>query len=162
MKPSKLDRIDRKILATLQADGRMTNVDLARLAGISAPPCLRRVRALEEAGYIRTYHAFLDAGKLGYGVSVFAHVSLASHNDADLRRFEEKVQGWPQVREAHLLSGETDVLLKIVARDWESYQQFLTSQLLATENVAAVRSSIAIRTTKLEPGVPIAETSAAG
>ncbi len=155
MKRSKLDKIDRKILLTLQEEGRITNVDLAKKAGISAPPCLRRVRALEDSGYIRSYHAFLDAGKLGYGITVFAHVSLASHNDADLKKFEIRIREWPQVREAHLLSGETDVLLKIVAKDWESYQQFLTSELLGTENVAAVRSSIAIRTSKLEPGVPI-------
>lgn len=161
MKRSKLDKIDRKILSTLQDEGRITNVDLATKAGISAPPCLRRVRALEEAGFIKSYHAFLDPNKLGFGVTVFAHVSLSSHNDADLRKFEGKVLNWPLVREAHLLSGETDVLLKVVAKDWEAYQQFLTNELLATENVAAVRSSIAIRTTKLEPGVPVQDALAA-
>ncbi|HEY8963030.1 MAG TPA: Lrp/AsnC family transcriptional regulator [Alphaproteobacteria bacterium] len=155
MKRSKLDKIDRKILLTLQEDGRITNVDLAKRAGISAPPCLRRVRALEESGFIRSYHAFLDPNKLGYGITVFAHVSLDSHNDADLRKFETKIREWPQVREAHLLSGDTDVLLKVVAPDWEAYQQFLTNELLATSNVSAVRSSIAIRTSKMEPGVPI-------
>lgn len=159
MKRSKLDKIDRKILNTLQDDGRITNVELAQNAGISAPPCLRRVRALEEAGYIKSYHAFLDSGKLGYGITVFAHVSLSSHNDVDLRKFEAKIQTWPQVREAHLLSGETDVLLKIVAKDWDAYQQFLTSELLATENVAAVRSSIAVRTAKMQPGVPVADAA---
>lgn len=159
MKRSKLDKIDRKILLTLQDEGRITNVDLAKKAGISAPPCLRRVRALEDSGYIRSYHAFLDASKLGYGITVFAHVSLSSHNDADLKKFEICIRDWPQVREAHLLSGETDVLLKVVAKDWEAYQQFLTSSLLATENVAAVRSSIAIRTSKLEPGVPISDSA---
>lgn len=86
---------------------------------------------------------------------MFAHVSLNSHNDIDLKKFEIKIREWPLVREAHLLSGETDVLLKVVAKDWEAYQHFLTSNLLATENVAAVRSSIAIRTSKMEPGVPI-------
>jgi DNA-binding Lrp family transcriptional regulator len=161
MKRSKLDRIDRKILSTLQEDGRITNVDLAKKAGISAPPCLRRVRALEESGFIRSYHAFLDPGKLGYGITVFAHVALASHNDVDLKKFEAKIAGWPHVREAHLLSGETDILLKVVARDWEAYQHFLTSELLVTENIASVRSSIAIRTAKLEPGVPISDNNAA-
>ncbi|USO08641.1 MAG: Lrp/AsnC family transcriptional regulator [Rhodospirillales bacterium] len=161
MKRSKLDKIDRKILTTLQAQGRITNVDLAKEAGISAPPCLRRVRALEEAGYIRSYHAFLDPSKLGYGITVFAHVSLSSHSDVDLKKFEQKVRDWSHVREAHLLSGETDVLLKVVARDWEAYQQFLTTGLLATENVAAVRSSIAIRTAKLEPGVPVGDNAGA-
>lgn len=161
MKRSKLDKIDRKILLTLQEDGRITNVDLAKKAGISAPPCLRRVRALEESGFIKSYHAFLDPSKLGYGITVFAHVSLESHNDADLRKFETKIREWPQVREAHLLSGETDVLLKVVASDWDAYQQFLTNELLATQNVAAVRSSIAIRTSKMEPGVPINDNSQA-
>jgi len=161
MKRSKLDKIDRKILLTLQEDGRITNVDLAKKAGISAPPCLRRVRALEESGFIRSYHAFLDPGKLGYGITVFSHVSLESHNDVDLRKFEARIRDWPQVREAHLLSGETDVLLKVVASDWEAYQQFLTNELLATENVAAVRSSIAIRTSKMEPGVPINDNALA-
>ena len=155
MKRSNLDKIDRKILLTLQEDGRITNVDLAKKAGISAPPCLRRVRALEESGFIKSYHAFLDPNKLGYGITVFAHVSLESHNDADLRKFESKIREWPNVREAHLLSGDTDVLLKVVAPDWEGYQHFLTKELLATQNVASVRSSIAIRTSKLEPGVPI-------
>lgn len=155
MKRTKLDLIDRKILAALQADGRITNVDLAKKAGISAPPCLRRVRALEESGYITSYHAVLDAAKMGYGITVFAQVSLESHNDADLKKFENAIATWPEVREAHFLSGEVDVLLKVVAANWEAYQDFLTKTLLATKNVSAVRSSIAVRAAKQEPGVPI-------
>lgn len=155
MKRTKLDLIDRKILSALQADGRITNVDLAKKAGISAPPCLRRVRALEESGFITSYHAVLDAAKLGYGITVFAQVTLESHNDADLKKFETAISAWPEVREAHFLSGEVDVLLKIVAANWEAYQAFLTKTLLGTKNVSAVRSSIAVRTAKLEPGVPI-------
>lgn len=155
MKRTKLDLIDRKILSALQSDGRITNVDLARKAGISAPPCLRRVRALEDAGYITAYHAVLNASKLGYGVTVFAQVTLESHNDTDLKKFEVALSHWPEVREAHFLSGEVDVLLKIVAADWESYQNFLTKTLLSTKNVSAVRSSIAVRTAKQEPGIPI-------
>jgi len=108
MQRVKLDRIDRRILQDLQADGRMTNVDLARRAGISAPPCLRRVRALEEAGYIKGYHAEVDAVALGFNVTVFAHVGLNSQAEADLKAFEELVQGWPEVRECHMLAGETD------------------------------------------------------
>ena len=155
MRRVKLDRIDRRILADLQADGRMTNVELARRAGISAPPCLRRVRALEEAGYIRGYHADLDAPALGFGVTVFAQVGLASQAEQDLRAFEALVQTWPEVRECHMLAGEADFLLKIVTLDWDVYQRFLTTQLTAAPNVSQVKSALAIRTAKAEPGVPV-------
>lgn len=155
MQRVKLDRIDRRILRDLQDDGRMTNVELARRAGISAPPCLRRVRALEEAGYIRGYHANVDPHALGYNVTVFAHVGLNSQAEADLRAFEALVNGWDQVRECHMLAGETDFLLKVVAKDWDDYQRFLTTRLTAAPNVAHVKSALAIRTGKLKPGVPI-------
>jgi DNA-binding Lrp family transcriptional regulator len=155
MQRVKLDRIDRRILADLQADGRMTNVELARRAGISAPPCLRRVRALEEAGYIKGYHAEIDPGALGFHVTVFAHVGLNSQAEADLRSFEDLVLSWPEVRECHMLAGETDFLLKVVAHDWDDYQRFLTSKLTAAPNISHVKSALAIRTSKLQPGVPI-------
>src|SRR4051794_230178 len=115
MRHTKLDKIDRRILRDLQADGRMTNVELARRAGISAPPCLRRVRALEEGGYIRGYHAEVNAEALGYGVTVFAQVGLSSQAEPDLKQFEALIATWPEVREAHMLAGETDFLLKVVA-----------------------------------------------
>lgn len=155
MRHVKLDRIDRRILRDLQADGRMTNVELAKRAGISAPPCLRRVRALEEAGFIRGYHADLNAEMLGYGVTVFAHVGLASQAESDLKSFESLIATWPEVREANMLAGETDFLLKIVAEDWDAYQKFLTSKLTAAPNVSHVKSALSIRTSKYEPGVPI-------
>ncbi|TAN60262.1 MAG: Lrp/AsnC family transcriptional regulator [Magnetospirillum sp.] len=155
MQRVKLDRIDRRILADLQADGRMTNVELARRAGISAPPCLRRVRALEEAGYIKGYHAEIDPGALGYNVTVFAHVGLNSQAETDLKAFEDLVKGWPEVRECHMLAGETDFLLKVVAHDWDDYQRFLTTRLTAAPNISHVKSALAIRTSKLQPGVPI-------
>ncbi|BAE49469.1 DNA-binding transcriptional dual regulator, leucine-binding [Magnetospirillum sp. XM-1] len=155
MQRVKLDRIDRRILADLQADGRMTNVELARRAGISAPPCLRRVRALEEAGYVKGYHAEIDPGALGFNVTVFAHVGLNSQAEADLKSFEELVKGWPEVRECHMLAGETDFLLKVVAHDWDDYQRFLTTRLTAAPNISHVKSALAIRTSKLQPGVPI-------
>jgi DNA-binding Lrp family transcriptional regulator len=156
MQRIKLDRVDRQILSDLQADGRITNVDLARRAGISAPPCLRRVRALEESGIIRGYHATVSPGALGYNVTVFAQVALSSHAEADLRGFEERVSAWPEVRECYMLAGETDFLLKVVARDWEDYQQFLTIRLTAAPNVVHVTTALAIRAAKQEPGVPIA------
>ena len=133
----------------------MTNVDLAKRAGISAPPCLRRVRALEESGYIRGYHADINPEALGFGVTIFAQVGLASQAEGDLKAFEELVRGWPEVRECHMLAGETDFLLKVVATDWDAYQKFLTTQLTTAPNVSQVKSALAIRMSKYEPGVPI-------
>lgn len=156
MRRVKLDRIDRQILHDLQEDGRMTNVELAKRAGISAPPCLRRMRALEEAKVIRGYHADVDAEELGFGVTVFALVGLQSQAEPDLRAFEQLTLGWEEVRETHMLAGETDFLLKVVATDWDSYQRFLTTRLTAAPNVAHVRSALAIRAAKQLPGVPIA------
>ncbi|MFQ5939150.1 MAG: Lrp/AsnC family transcriptional regulator [Alphaproteobacteria bacterium] len=155
MRRVKLDRTDRHILSDLQTNGRMTNVELARRAGISAPPCLRRIRALEEVGYIRGYHAEVNAQALGFGVTVFAQVGLDSQAAADLKAFEELVEAWPEVRECHMLAGEMDFMLKIVAEDWDAYQRFLTSRLVAAPNVAHVKSALAIRASKWLPGVPI-------
>jgi DNA-binding Lrp family transcriptional regulator len=155
MRHVKLDKIDRRILRDLQDDGRMTNVELARRAGISAPPCLRRVRALEEAGLIRGYHAEVNSEALGFGVTVFAQVGLSSQAEPDLKAFEDLVATWPEVREANMLAGETDFVLKVVAEDWDSYQRFLTTRLTAAPNVSHVKSALAIRTSKYQPGVPI-------
>ena len=151
---SKLDAIDRMILAELQADGRVTNVDLAKRVGISAPPCLRRVRTLEESGYIRGYFADVDARELGFEVQVFAMVGLQSQAEADLSAFEAKCQGWPLVRECHMLNGEVDFILKCVAPDLSIFQNFLTEQLTSADNVASVKTSLVIRGAKDEPGVP--------
>ena len=158
----RLDRIDRTILRELQENGRITNVELAKRAGISAPPCLRRVRALEHAGLIRGYHATVDAKELGFAVTVFAQVGLASQAESDLEAFEARVSAWPEVRECHMLAGETDFLLKVVARDWEAYQSFLTTRLTSAPNVSHVKSALAIRCSKLLPGVPIESEAAAG
>ncbi|MEE3317659.1 MAG: Lrp/AsnC family transcriptional regulator [Pseudomonadota bacterium] len=154
MPNTKLDPIDRKILAELQADGRMTNVELAKRVGISAPPCLRRVRTLEESGYIRGYHADVDPRELGFEVQVFAMVGLQSQAEVDLSAFEARCQGWPLVRECHMLNGEVDFILKCVAPDLSTFQTFLTEQLTAADNVASVKTSLVIRGAKDEPGVP--------
>jgi len=151
----KLDQIDRRILRDLQDNGRMTNVELARRAGISAPPCLRRVRALEEAGFILGYHADLDPKALDFNVTVFAQVGLSSQAESDLEAFEEQVRSWPEVRECHMLAGEADFLLKVVAADWDAYQHFLTEKLTPAPNVSHVKSALSIRPTKSEPGVPV-------
>jgi DNA-binding Lrp family transcriptional regulator len=151
----KLDRIDRKILHDLQESGRMTNVELAARAGISAPPCLRRVRALEEAGVIKGYHADIDANTLGFGVMVFAQVGLSNQSETDLKKFEDLVKSWPLVRECYLVSGEADYILKIVAEDWDSYQKFLTTHLTTAPNVSHIKSALGIRIAKYKPGVPV-------
>ncbi|WOI55629.1 Lrp/AsnC family transcriptional regulator [Palleronia sp. LCG004] len=150
----KLDAIDRMILAELQSDGRMTNVELARRVGISAPPCLRRVRTLEEQGFIRDYHAVVDPRSLGFEVRVFALVGLQSQAETDLSAFEGRCRDWPLVRECHMLNGEVDFLLKCVAPDLSTFQAFLTSELTSAPNVASVKTSLVIRCAKDEPGVP--------
>ena len=154
MASHKLDAIDRNILAQLQADGRMTNVELASRVGISAPPCLRRVRALEEQGFIKGYHAAVDARALGFEVQVFAMVGLQSQAEADLNAFEARCADWPLVRECHMLNGEVDFILKCVSPDLSTFQTFLTEELTAAENVASVKTSLVIRDAKDEPGVP--------
>ena len=151
---AKLDLIDRKILAELQGDGRMTNVELAARVGISAPPCLRRVRVLEAAGYLRGYHADINARALGFEVQVFAMVRLNSQAEADLALFEARCRAWPLVRECHMLNGEIDFILKCVAPDLSGFQNFLTEQLLKAENVANVKTSLVIRCAKDAPGLP--------
>ena len=155
MEHHKLDSIDLKILSELQADGRITNVELSRRAKITAPPCLRRMRALEKAGYIQGYHADLDAKSLGFEVTGFAFVGLASQHDQDLKAFEEHVRGWPNVRECFMLSGEVDFILKIVAKDLSGFQSFITETLTAEKNVASVKTALSIHASKNAPGVPI-------
>jgi DNA-binding Lrp family transcriptional regulator len=157
-----LDQIDRAILDNLQADGRMTNVDLAHRVGLTAPPCLRRVRALEDAGIIRGYHADVSPHALGWPVTVFAMVSLKSQAEADLRAFEEHVAALPEVRECHMLNGEIDFILKIVARDLPSFQAFLTTHLTSARNVESVKTSLTIRASKVSVGVPLEGSAADG
>ena len=154
MPHNKLDPIDRKILAELQADGRMTNVELSQRVGISAPPCLRRVRTLEEIGLIKGYHADVNVKNLGFEVQVFAMVGLYSQAESDLVEFESRVKNWPLVRECHMLNGEIDFILKCVAPDLSTFQDFLTKELTSAPNVASVKTSLVIRCGKDEPGVP--------
>ena len=149
------DRIDQQILAHLQADGRMTNVELAERVGLTAPPCLRRVRSLEQAGVIRGYHAELDPASLGYPITVFAMVSLRSQAEHDLAAFEQHVAGIPEIRECHMLNGEIDFILKIVASDLKGFQEILTTHLTPAPNVASVKTSLTIRTAKHVPGIPV-------
>lgn len=149
-----LDAIDRRILAELQADGRITNVELARRAGISAPPCLRRVRRLEEAGVIRGYHADSNPQKLGWEITFFAIVGLDSQKEAVLAAFEQVVAGWPEVRECHMIRGGGDFLLKLVARD-TAHENQLTQKLTGLPTVARVQTLQTIRTSRSLAGVPL-------
>jgi DNA-binding Lrp family transcriptional regulator len=151
------DAIDLKLLAELQENGRITNVELATKVGLTAPPCLRRMRTLEQSGAIRGYHADIDPSALGYSIMVFAMVSLKSQAEEDLRAFENHVRALPEVRECHMLNGEIDFILKIVAHDLQSFQEFLTSKLTSAPNVSSVKTSLTIRTAKDQPGVPVTE-----
>jgi DNA-binding Lrp family transcriptional regulator len=151
-----LDATDWRILKELQADGRITNVDLARKVGVSPPPCLRRVRALEQAGMISGYFALLDEKAVGFEVVAFAMVGLHSQSEVDLRAFENRVLAWPLVRESYMLSGETDYVLKCVAPDLSAFQDFVINELTAAPNVASVKTTLVIRRAKFEPGVPVA------
>jgi DNA-binding Lrp family transcriptional regulator len=150
-----LDAIDRQILRILQEQGRITNVELASRVGLTAPPCLRRVHALEKGGYIAGFHADLAPAALGYGITVFARVSLTSQAETDLQAFEAHVGQLPEVRECHMLNGEIDFMLKIVAHDLQSFQTFLTTKLTPAPNVSSVKTSLTIRTSKDLPGIPV-------
>jgi DNA-binding Lrp family transcriptional regulator len=150
-----LDRIDWLILQELQAEGRMTNVELARRVGISAPPCLRRVRALEQAGFILGYNARLNAKLLGFDVQAYAMVRLSSQAEADLAAFETLARSWIHVRECAMLSGDIDFLLKCVAPDLQSFQNFVIRDLTAAPNVDHVRTALTIRMSKTDGGLPI-------
>lgn len=149
-----LDAVDRRILAELQADGRITNVELAQRVGLSAPPCLRRVRRLEQAGVLRGYHAELDALALGYEVTFFALVGLESQKQSVLDAFEAEVTAWPEVRECHMIRGGGDFLLRVVARD-TAHENALTARLTGSPHVLRVQTLQTIRTAKNAPGVPV-------
>ncbi|MGY6568788.1 MAG: Lrp/AsnC family transcriptional regulator [Salinarimonas sp.] len=154
----RLDAIDLKILAELQNDGSITNVELARRVGLSAPPCLRRVRALEESGIIKGYRTLLDPKLLGFEVMCFAMVQLSSQKQSDLAAFQEQIADWPTVRECWTLSGEVDFILKCVATNMSAFQAFV-GDLTSLPNVRNVRTALSLDLVKDEPLVPI-ETDA--
>jgi DNA-binding Lrp family transcriptional regulator len=149
-----LDAIDRRIITELQAAGRMTNVELARRVGISAPPCLRRLRRLEESGIIRGYYADSDPQKLGWEITFFAVVGLDSQKEQVLSAFEQQVARWPEVRECHMIRGGGDFLLKLVARD-TAHENELTQKLTGMPTVSRVQTLQTIRTSRCLAGVPL-------
>ncbi|ANK72423.1 Lrp/AsnC family transcriptional regulator [Ensifer adhaerens] len=147
-KQVELDAIDLKILRELQRDGRMTNVDLAQRVGISAPPCLRRVRKLEETGVIKGYHALLNAPALGFDLVAFCMVGLKRQSEADLKAFSAATAEWQIVRQAWTVSGESDFLLHCVAENLTTFQDFVIEVLTANERVDTVRTMLTIRQVK--------------
>jgi DNA-binding Lrp family transcriptional regulator len=151
-----LDSIDRKILRELQRDGRISNVELAARIGLSAPPTLRRVQALEREGYITGYRAQFDLQKMGFGVQLFAWVGLKSQSEQELKAFEARIAGWPLVREAYAISGEADFLLRCVGSELAELQDFVIGTLTAAPNVESVKTTMIMQVSKYEPGVPLA------
>ncbi|CAG1015078.1 MAG: Lrp/AsnC family transcriptional regulator [Rhizobiaceae bacterium] len=152
-----LDAIDWKILRELQNDGRITNVELSRRVGISAPPCLRRVKRLEETGVIRRYRAHLSAPSLGFDVVAFCLVGLKHQSEAELKAFADCTRLWPIVRAAWMVSGDSDFLLHCVASDLGTFQTFVIEELTSTPNVDTVRTALTIRQVKDEGIVAIGE-----
>lgn len=151
----KPDTIDWKILKELQREGRVSNVDLAARVGLSPPPTLRRVQALEAAGLISGYRARLAGDKLGYGTEVIALVGLKSQAEDQMRDFERRISSWPIVRECYAVSGNADYILKCVGRDMQSIQSFLMGALAKAPNVESVKTSVIMHVAKDEPGVPL-------
>ncbi|MFS2156240.1 Lrp/AsnC family transcriptional regulator [Pseudomonas sp. Pseusp122] len=155
MPTPKLDAYDRKILAALQRDGRLTNVQLADEIGLSASPCLRRVRNLEEAGVIRGYQATLDSEAVGLGLTVFVGVKVERHHEAEAERFRLAVLALPEVISAYLVSGEADFLLHVVVPDLRGYERFLNGSLLKVPGVRDIRSNFAIQAIKTPGPLPL-------
>ena len=151
----KLDKIDRKIIKILQDEGRIPNSTLAQKVGISPPPCLRRVKILEDEGIIQGYSARINPAALGFTVVVFAQVKLSSHADNSMQTFFDFIYSMDRVRECHLIAGDTDCLLKIVAKDWDDYQDFYQNELIKIPNIDHVRSQLSLQNVKNDSGFPI-------
>jgi Lrp/AsnC family leucine-responsive transcriptional regulator len=155
MPKSELDAIDCRIIAALQANGRLTNVELAEQVGLSPSPCLRRVKRLEREGYIEAYRAMLGRGRIGLGFTVFVGVKVDGHADERINAFEAAVLALPEVVACHIVSGEADYLIEVVVPDLEHYQRFLLGNLLNLPMVKEVRSNIAIQTLKAAAPLPL-------
>ena len=150
-----LDDIDHKIIAALQADARLTMLQLADRIGLSASPCARRVRLLEQAGVIRGYVAVIDQGRVGLPVSVFASIKLERQREEELDRFARAVAQWPEVLDCYLMTGQRDFLIRVVVRDLESYERFLKDKLTRLEGVASIESSFALGQVKRSNVLPL-------
>ena len=155
MQHASLDRIDRRILAELQKDGRLTNHELAEKVGLSPSPCLRRTKRLEEAGVISRYAAIVNAGAIGLEIVAFVRVSLERQQAANLDAFEQAVTAWPEVQECYLMTGESDYQLRVVATDLARYEFFLRERLSRTPGVAKIQSSLAFRPVVSRTELPV-------
>ena len=150
-----LDAIDRRILGELQGDGRMTVQQLAERVGLSASPCARRVRLLEQAGVIKGYVAVLDQAQIGLPISAFASIKLARQHEEDLDSFASAVSRWPEVVDCYLMTGQRDYLMRIVVRDLEAYERFLKEKLTRLSNVASIETSFALGQVKRSDHLPL-------
>jgi len=150
-----LDSYDRKILNALQADGRISNVDLAQKVRLSESACLRRVRALEQSGFIKGYVAVLDQKQLGRSGTAFVHIALRREDQSELAAFEQAVQRIPEIMECYLMTGEFDYLLRLVVSDMADFERLHNEALTRLPGVARVNSSIAIRTVRRTTELPI-------
>jgi Lrp/AsnC family transcriptional regulator, leucine-responsive regulatory protein len=153
--PTQLDAIDRRILAELQRNGRLTNVELALAVGLSPSPCLRRVKLLEEAGVIDRYVAVLAGQHVGMGMTVFVRVWLKGQDEDTVQAFIRAVERLNQVVECHLMAGDCDFLLKVVASDLEDYRRFQTTHLGRIEAVSSFKSDIPMQRVKQTTAVPL-------
>ncbi len=152
-----LDAIDRGMLRILQEEARISNVELAKQVGLSASPCLRRVRDLEEAGIIRRYAALLDPAAVGVPVSVFVQISLEKQLDTELEAFEEAITSRPEVLECYLMTGDADYLLRVVVPDVEAFERFLREHVTHIPGVAAIKSIFALKQVKYRTALPVAD-----
>ena len=155
MLTANLDKTDIKMLAALQANGRLTNVELAEKVALSPSPCLRRLKQLEESGVIRQYVALLDPAKLGLGLQAFVRVQLERHDPASVQQFGDRVQAWDEVVACYALTGDMDYLLHVVVQDLEHFSRFLLDNLLNASGVADVNSSFVLRAVKTDGGLPL-------
>ena len=149
------DAIDRKIIAALQSDARLTTLQLAERVGLSASPCARRVRQLEETGIIKGYVAVIDQKEVGLPVSVFASIKLERQREEELDRFARAVAQWPEVLDCYLMTGQRDFLMRIVVRDLEAYERFLKDKLTRLDGVASIESSFALGQVKRSNVLPL-------
>ncbi len=150
-----LDEFDRRILAALQTDARQTNQALADRVGLSATPCLRRVKRLERDGIIDGYRTQINRKALGLGLTIFVSVKVARHQDRDAEQFVSTVTTWPEVVSCHLVSGDMDFLMEVVAPDMEAYEKFILKRLLKIKGVKDLRSNFAMRSYKTTGSLPI-------
>jgi len=151
----KIDAIDRKIIAAIQIDGKITAQELATRVGLSASPCARRLRLLEESGIIKGYTAVIDQKKAGLPISAFASIKLERQREEDLDRFAQAVTRWPEVVDCYLMTGQRDYLMRIVVRDLEAYERFIKEKLTRLKGIASIETSFALDQVKRSEALPL-------